>query len=86
MVLRHKKITSLRVFQKKFKLLLQPGQFSYMILALNKLMKFFLAQYTSSYRGSESAWLACFQSGTWASWADLEPPSEAVYLAAILDF
>ena len=32
-VLRHKKITSLRVFQKKFKLLLQPGRFSYMILA-----------------------------------------------------
>ena len=57
-----------------------------MFYGQNELMKFFLAKSTASYGGSESAWLACFRSGTWASQEDLEPPSEAVDLAAILDY
>ena len=56
-----------RVFQKFFLTVtvLQPGQLSYMILVLNKSMKFFFGQIHNG--GSESAWLASFQSGKWAS-------------------
>ena len=50
---------NVRAFQKIFKLFLQPGRFTYMILALNELIKFFFAQIqsTASIFSTEPAWL-----------------------------
>ena len=43
----------IRAFQKKFKLFLQPGRLTYMILALKESMKFFLAKSTAPVFSSE---------------------------------
>ena len=48
---------NVRAFQKIFKLFLQPGRFTYMILALNEFIKFFLPKSTASIFSTEPAWL-----------------------------
>ena len=57
---------NVRAFQKIFKLFLQPGRFTYMILALNELIKFFFAQIHSFnfFHWTCLAWLAYIWVGT----------------------